>query len=59
VYGRHFEGFIAWWMGRTYHLLMLPGLGRKARLVADWTFALAFPRDVAQLGSLQERGGLG
>jgi NADH dehydrogenase len=59
VYGRHFEGFIAWWMGRTYHLLMLPGLARKARLVADWTFALAFPRDVAQLGSLQERGGLG
>jgi NADH dehydrogenase len=57
VYGRHFEGFIAWWMGRTYHLLMLPGLGRKARLVADWTFALAFPRDVAQLGSLQEQGG--
>lgn len=57
VYGRHFAGFGAWWMGRTYHLLMLPGAARKARLVADWTFALAFPRDVAQLGSLHEGGG--
>jgi NADH dehydrogenase len=54
-----FTGPIAWWMGRSYHLLMLPGLSRKARVVSDWTLGLAFPRDVAQLGSLQEPGRLG
>jgi NADH dehydrogenase len=47
-----FTGLPAWWMGRSYHLLMMPGLGRKVRIVFDWTIALFFPRDVSQLGSL-------
>ena len=50
-----FTGPLAWWMGRSYHLLMLPGLSRKVRVVTDWTLSLVFPRDVAQLGSLQTR----
>lgn len=49
-----FTGPLAWWMGRSYHLLMMPGLGRKARVVSDWTTSLLFPRDVAQLGQLGE-----
>jgi NADH dehydrogenase len=47
-----FTGPLAWWMGRSYHLLMMPGVGRKLRIVFDWTMALFFPRDVSQLGSL-------
>lgn len=47
-----FTGPLAWWMGRSYHLLMMPGFGRKARVVTDWTLSLFFPRDIAQLGSL-------
>ncbi|MGH9223311.1 MAG: NAD(P)/FAD-dependent oxidoreductase [Acidimicrobiales bacterium] len=47
-----FTGPLAWMMGRAYHLLMMPGLGRKARVVSDWTISLLFPRDVAQLGQL-------
>jgi len=46
------SGFLAWWLVRTYHLLQLPTLARKARVVIDWTIALFFPRDIAQLGSL-------
>lgn len=52
VRGVTFSGFIAWWMGRSYHLLMIPGLARKARVVTDWTIGLLFPRDIAQLGTL-------
>jgi NADH dehydrogenase len=52
VLGRRFTGFLAWWMGRSYHLLMTPGLARKARIVSDWTISLLFPRDVSQLGAL-------
>ncbi len=52
VKGYTFKGFLAWWMGRSYHLLMIPGLGRKARVVTDWTIGLLFPRDIAQLGTL-------
>ncbi|MEW6153514.1 MAG: NAD(P)/FAD-dependent oxidoreductase [Actinomycetota bacterium] len=47
-----FTGWPAWLMGRSYHLLMMPGLGRKARVVSDWTMGMLFPRDVAQLGQL-------
>jgi NADH dehydrogenase len=47
-----FTGPLAWWMGRSYHLVMMPGLARKARVLTDWTISLLFPRDLAQLGSL-------
>jgi NADH dehydrogenase len=47
-----FTGWLAWWMGRTYHLVMLPGWGRRVRVVTDWTLALFFPRDISQLGAL-------
>jgi NADH dehydrogenase len=52
-------GFVAWWMGRSYHLLMIPGLARRARVVTDWTIALLFPRDVSQLGQLGKPTPLG
>lgn len=47
------RGFLAWWIVRTYHLLQLPTLSRKLRVVLDWTIALFFRRDIAALGSLQ------
>ena len=47
-----FTGPLAWFMGRSYHLLMMPGLARKSRVVSDWTISLFFPRDVSQLGGL-------
>lgn len=47
-----FTGPLAWWMGRSYHLLMMPGLARKSRVMSDWTMGLLFPRDVSQLGQL-------
>lgn len=53
-----FTGLPAWLMGRSYHLLMMPGLARKARVVADWTTAMLFPRDLSQLGALGRRAPL-
>ncbi|CAN5466203.1 NAD(P)/FAD-dependent oxidoreductase [soil metagenome] len=47
-----FTGPLAWWMGRSYHLLMIPGIARKARVVSDWTIGLLFRRDLSQLGQL-------
>jgi NADH dehydrogenase len=46
------SGWLAWWIVRTYHLLQLPTLARKVRVLLDWNIALFFPRDIAQLGSL-------
>ena len=53
VVGVPIKGFPAWALHRSYHVLRVPTLNRKARVIADWTLALCFRRDVAQLGSLQ------
>ena len=31
------RGFPAWFAARSYHLLMMPGMSRKLRLMIDWT----------------------
>ncbi|HEX2292544.1 MAG TPA: NAD(P)/FAD-dependent oxidoreductase [Gaiellaceae bacterium] len=52
VLGVPFKGFPGWWITRTYHLYQLPLLTRKLRVVTDWTVALFFRRDIAQLETL-------
>jgi NADH:ubiquinone reductase (H+-translocating) len=52
VLGIRLRGFIGWWLTRSYHLLQLPLLSRKLRVVSDWTVALFFRRDVAELSLL-------
>jgi NADH:quinone reductase (non-electrogenic) len=52
VFGLHFRGFLGWWITRSYHLYQLPLLSRKLRVVTDWTVALLFRRDIAELGML-------
>jgi NADH dehydrogenase len=52
VLGIRFRGFLGWWITRTYHLYQLPLISRKLRVVTDWTVALFFRRDIAQLGTL-------
>jgi NADH dehydrogenase len=46
------RGFPGWFVTRTYHLYQLPLLTRKLRVVVDWTTALFFRRDIAELGTL-------
>lgn len=53
------RGFPAWFAARTYHLAMMPGLGRRVQLVADWTVRLLFPRGAPELGQLGHPPGLG
>jgi NADH:ubiquinone reductase (H+-translocating) len=53
VLGVKLKGFPAWFLHRSYHLLMMPTMGKKARIAFDWTVGLLFPQDVVQLGSLQ------
>jgi NADH dehydrogenase len=46
------RGTPAWLLARSYHLAMMPGAGRRARLLVDWNIGLLFGRDTAELGSL-------
>jgi NADH dehydrogenase len=59
VMGFPFKGFPGWWITRTYHLYQLPLVSRKLRVVTDWTVALFFRRDIAELGVLEEPRSLG
>jgi NADH dehydrogenase len=52
VLGLRLRGFAGWWVTRSYHLYQLPLVQRKLRVVADWTVALFFRRDIAELGQL-------
>ena len=52
VLGVHLSGFPGWFVARSYHLYALPLLSRRLRVVTDWTTALFFPRDIAELSSL-------
>ena len=52
VFGIRLRGFPGWFVTRTYHLYQLPLLSRKLRVVTDWTVALLFRRDIAELGVL-------
>jgi len=57
VLGVRLRGFPGWFVTRTYHLFQLPLLTRKMRVVTDWTVALLFRRDIAELAALgRERG---
>ncbi len=53
VWGVRFKGFPAWFLHRSYHLLAMPTVARRVKIAMDWTVALLFPRDIAQLGSLE------
>jgi NADH dehydrogenase len=50
--GIKWRGFPAWFLARTYHLAMMPGIKRQIRLVVDWTVDLMFGRDASELGQL-------
>jgi NADH:ubiquinone reductase (H+-translocating) len=52
VLGLRLRGFPAWFLARTYHLVMMPGVARKVRLALDWTIGLFFGRGSAELGQL-------
>ncbi len=54
IYGIRLRGIVAWFMHRTYHLSRMPTFNRKVRIVADWTSALLFHREVVALGQIND-----
>lgn len=49
VGGVRLRGIVGWVVARGYHVLQLPFAARRARVIADWTTAALFRRDVAEL----------
>ena len=59
VLGVRLRGFPGWFVTRSYHLYQLPLLSRKLRVVVDWTVALLFRRDLAELSMIGHPVSLG
>jgi hypothetical protein len=53
VPGLRVRGLPGWLVARGYHVLQLPFVGRRVRVLADWTSAALFRRDVAELSMPQ------
>ncbi|MGQ0849155.1 MAG: NAD(P)/FAD-dependent oxidoreductase [Actinomycetota bacterium] len=51
VLGLPVSGLLGWFLWRSYYLLQLPTLLRKARVAMDWTLDVLFPPDIAWLPS--------
>jgi NADH:ubiquinone reductase (H+-translocating) len=49
VAGLRLRGIAGWAFARGYHVLQLPFASRRARVIADWTAAALFRRDLAEL----------
>ncbi len=58
VLGVRLWGFPGWFVTRSYHLVQLPLVSRRLRVVADWTTSLFFKRDIAELGTIGHPQGL-
>jgi NADH dehydrogenase len=53
IYGVKLRGLPAWFMHRTYHMTRMPTTNRKIRVIADWTLALFFRREIVSLGDFE------
>ena len=49
VHGIRIHGVAAWMLWRTVFLYKMPLLGKKLRVIIDWTEDLLFDRDIARL----------
>ena len=48
ILGVKIRGFPAWFCARSYHLMAVPGIGRRIRLMLDWIVEFFFRRDSAE-----------
>ena len=59
VAGLRLRGIAGWAFARGYHVLQLPFASRRARVIADWTAAALFRRDLAELSTPPQRASVG
>src|SRR5262249_38735146 len=48
VFGLQISGRLAWFLWRTIYLTKLPGVGRRLKVAASWTFELFLPPELVQ-----------
>ena len=56
VPGMRLRGYAGWLVTRGYHLMQLPSITRRSRVMTDWLTAALFRRDIAELSVLNSIG---
>ena len=55
VFGLSLSGLPAWLLWRAYYLSQMPTLGRKLRLLVEWTWGMFFAADITHLRFTRSR----
>lgn len=55
AFGYNFQGFIPWMIWRTYYVLQMPALGKKIKVILDWTVDSFFKRDLTSYGIIKKK----
>lgn len=55
AFGYNFQGFLPWMIWRTYYVLQMPSLGKKIKVILDWTVDSFFKRDLTSYGIIKKK----
>ena len=55
IFGYNFQGIMPWMIWRTYYVLQMPSLGKKIKVILDWTVDSFFKRDLTSYGQIKKK----
>ena len=55
ILGHNLQGIIPWLIWRTYYVLQMPSIGKKIKVVLDWTVDSFFKRDLTSYGQIKKK----
>jgi len=55
IFGYNLQGVIPWLIWRMYYVLQMPSLGKKIKVILDWTVDSFFKRDLTSYGQIKKK----
>jgi NADH:ubiquinone reductase (H+-translocating) len=55
IFGKNLQGLFPWIIWRTYYVLQMPSLGKKIKVILDWTVDSFFKRDLTSYGQIKKK----
>lgn len=55
IFGYNLQGIIPWLIWRTYYVLQMPSIGKKIKVILDWTVDSFFKRDLTSYGQIKKK----
>ena len=55
IFGYNLQGIFPWLIWRTYYVLQMPSIGKKIKVILDWTVDSFFKRDLTSYGQIKKK----